>query len=96
MTRPASYRPAATPGMISWNGTTSMRPGGRSALHSRKSRYAVVRSPGTATVAPGSSPAPSRVRTSGPQPRPTAPPHGSNSYVPSSHGSAAKLTLTRS
>lgn len=43
---------AATPGMISWNGTTSIRCGVRPADHSLNSRYAVVRSPGTATVAP--------------------------------------------
>ena len=52
MTSPASKRPAATAGMISANGTTVTDAGGASADHSRINRYAVVRSPGTATLAP--------------------------------------------
>ena len=58
MTRPASNLPAATAGMISANGTTVIRAGGWSVDHSRNSRYAVVRSPGTATVRPPARSAP--------------------------------------
>src|SRR5215475_10752071 len=85
--------------MIAANGTTSMwagvpRPAG-AAAHSRNSRYAVVRSPGTATVAPARSARPA-VSTSGPHPRPSAPPAGSSAYSPSSQGSTAYDTLTTS
>jgi hypothetical protein len=38
MTRPASNRPAATPGMMSANGTTVTVAGGCAADHSRISR----------------------------------------------------------
>src|SRR5262249_19102727 len=68
------------------------------AAQSRKSRYAVVRSPGTATVLPRRSSVASEPLTSssGPQPRPSAPPQPSSSYLSSSHGRAAYDTLTRS
>src|SRR5215204_6044371 len=95
MTRPASYCPARTAGMISAKGTTSTRAGGVSADQSLKSRYAVVRPPGTATVAPATPVRPA-LTTSGPQPRPSAPPAGSSAYSPISHGSAAYDTLTTS
>ncbi len=54
------------------------------------------RSLGTATVRPSRDGSVSRARTSGPHPRPSAPPEGSSVYRSSSHGSAAYDTLTTS
>src|SRR3954451_92817 len=99
MTRPASTFPSRTAGMISWKGMTTISPtppGMVSAAHSRNSRYAVDLSLGTATVRPVRSAPASRVSTSGPQPRPSAPPHGSRAYSPRTYGSTAYDTFSTS
>src|SRR5690242_14722771 len=99
MTSPASTFPSRTAGMISWNGMTTISPtppGSVSAAHSRNSRYAVDRSLGTATVRPVRSAPASRVSTSGPQPRSSAPPQGSSAYSSRTYGSTAYDTFSTS
>src|SRR3954469_5774337 len=99
MTSPASTRPSRTAGMISWNGSTTISPpppSRTSAAHSRNSRYAVDRSDGTATVRPVRSTSASRVSTSGPHPRPSAPPQGSSTYSSRTYGSTAYDTFSTS